>query len=815
MNRFWIVLLLTCTIGKSFAGPPVIESIEPAAGQRGNRFELSIRGTGLKGVGKLLFDRVGLVCESVRSADDNHLVAIFRAGTECALGEVAIRAASPQGVSPLKTFWVVPFPVLVEKRDAESAISIPNGITVSGIINASAPDRYLLKLKRGERVSVEVVGIRLGFGLTDTQLKLFDPLGKLILEIDDTPLTRQDPFLNFEASQDGEYRIEVVHATREGADDYRYLLCVGSFPRPNGVFPLGGEAGRRKELKLLDHLGKSEMISIDLTAETRESLFFLSNSAPSPIPFRISPFPDVMESAHATSGKIVSEPSVWPVAFNGTIDQAGERDVYSFKAVAGDLVRLESFAARLGALTDTVLSLRDPSGKLIASNDDDLSHDSRIVAKLLESGIYKVEVRDKRGNGGPFHNYRIEVDAPPKRMTLFQAARNRRSVEEEIVTIPRGGRILKYLGVSRDGFDDEVRMAVSGLPAGVSLEGATIPRNEYLVPVVWEASENAVTGATLVSPEPVARSDGRTISGSFEQRTVLVGGPGDTEIHTTKSARLPLCVVDASPVEVEIVPLKTALVPDSRHEMRVQVRRKSGFQGPVEISLPCLPPGVEAPTSILVPADQSEAKFLLSVSLSAQPGAWPIVAEAGPPRRGRGDRDSLSVGMNGLGTPGAMASRKRSAESASFIPVCSKLMSLETVPVLLTGSIDPVICEAGRKARVICRFDQNHRPGSRFTARLSGLPPRVASSSVQVVSDAAQVEFEIEADKTTPTGESTSLSCELVESGDGLERVYRVGRGSVIRIVGQGELRLDANGKTLSPLESLRLESGKSHTPRK
>ena len=118
MNRFWIVLLLTCTISKSFAGPPVIESIEPAAGQRGNRFELSIRGTGLKGVGKLLFDRVGLVCESVRSTDDNHLVAIFRAGTECALGEVAIRAASAQGVSPLKTFWVVPFPVLVEKRDA-------------------------------------------------------------------------------------------------------------------------------------------------------------------------------------------------------------------------------------------------------------------------------------------------------------------------------------------------------------------------------------------------------------------------------------------------------------------------------------------------------------------------------------------------------------------------------------------------------------------------------------------------------------------------------------------------------------------------
>ena len=84
-----------------------------------------------------------------------------------------------------------------------------------------------------------------------------------------------------------------------------------------------------------------------------------------------------------------------------------------------------------------------------------------------------------------------------------------------------------------------------------------------------------------------------------------------------------------------------------------------------------------------------------------------------------------------------------------------------------------------------------------------------------MVSDAAQVEFEIEADKTTPTGESAFLTCELVESGDGLERVYRVGRGSVIRIVAQGELRLDANGKTLSPLESLRLESGKSLTPRK
>jgi len=814
MNRLWILLVLTATSGVMAAGPPVVESIEPAAGKRGSHFKLAFSGTNLKEVGQLLFEHAGLQCESVRSTEENRLVAVFRAETDCDLGEVTVRAVSSRGISPPKTFWIVPFPVVAERRTAADPISLEPGTTVSGIMESAAADSYLMHSKRGERISAEVVGVRLGAGLTDTKLKLIGPDGKMLAEVDDTPSARQDPYLSIKAPLDGDYRIEVLHATRDGADEFRYLLNVGRFLRPSGVFPPGGQAGRQIQLKLTDQAGEIETLTMKLPEFPGNSGLYLSEFSPTPIPFRVSAFPDFAEPDPSKIKPGDHSPPQWPVAFNGSIDQAGEADILSFKAVAGDRIRIESHAARLGSLVDTVLKLRDSSGRVLATSDDDSSHDSRIETRISASGVHTVEVRDKRGSGGPFHHYRIEIDSPEKRVTLFQAGRNRRDFEEDAVTIPRGGRILKYLGANREGFEDAVRFDVKDLPAAITLRGSEIRPREYLVPVVWEASESARTGALLVRPEPVARAEGQTVPGRFEHRTVLVAGPGDTQIKATSSSRLPVCVVEPSPVDVEIVPLQSALVPDSHHEIQVQVIRKPGFRGAVEVSIPCLPPGVEAPVSILVPADRNDAKFGLTVSPFAEPGDWPIVVEVGPPRRGRADRDPLSVGMNGLGTPGAMASRSRSTQSADFVPVCSRLMTVRTESALMTGSIDPVICEAGKKTRVICRFDGDQVPRGRFTARLAGLPPRVVAKPVDVSIGTSLIEFEIETDATSPPGKTRSVICELVDTREGLERIYRVGRGSTITIVAPGQLRTDPSGRPLSPLESLRLESGRSGNPR-
>jgi hypothetical protein len=96
----------------------------------------------------------------------------------------------------------------------------------------------------------------------------------------------------------------------------------------------------------------------------------------------------------------------------GVVNPGGDVDVFRFDGKQGQQVVLEVFAARYGSPLDSLLTLYDAGGRIVASNDDvDGTADSRIETTLPTSGAYYVSVVDANDVGSPSNIYRLVMHA--------------------------------------------------------------------------------------------------------------------------------------------------------------------------------------------------------------------------------------------------------------------------------------------------------------------------------------------------------------------------------------------------------------------
>ena len=124
--------------------------------------------------------------------------------------------------------------------------STPN-VCVAGTLQNEDADYYRIHAKKGERLSVEVEGIRLGQAYFDPFVSVLDKNRFELASVDDTALAKQDPFVSVVIPEDGDYTILVREASYRGADNCHYRLHVGNFPRPSVAYPAGGKRGEQLE----------------------------------------------------------------------------------------------------------------------------------------------------------------------------------------------------------------------------------------------------------------------------------------------------------------------------------------------------------------------------------------------------------------------------------------------------------------------------------------------------------------------------------------------------------------------------------------
>ncbi|MFQ3593011.1 MAG: hypothetical protein SNJ82_07450, partial [Gemmataceae bacterium] len=478
---------------------------QPDLGQRGTLFTLAAPA----GVKQIVFYGSGITCTRIETTKDGSLLHL-QADPTCRLGEHPYRLRTTAGFGPLATLQITPFPVIKvgdEAADAAKPKKVPLNVSVAGVLPGSEDEaHFAIQRKKGQRLSAEVQGVRLGRGPIDLWLRVTDPEGKLLAEVDDTPLFRQDPFVSLIAPRDGIYRISLGQSG-SGRDQEPYVLHLGDFARPAAIFPLGGQMGQRLAVQHRNQKGTTEATQ-EITLPTAPgTIDFFAHSAPkSPAaptaqPFRVCSYPSIDETAESADPSKAPRAERWPVAFNGIIAQPGERDYFRFAAKKGDVVDLQVYAWRLGSPLDSLLEVFHSDGQLLGQNDDDATHDSRLRLAIEADGDYVVRISDKRKAGGPLYAYRVEIERPVPQITAFLPTAARKSQNGNALAVPRGNRVLAYLGVQRRDEEGPVTLTAGVLPNGVRLSPSPvrIAAEEYLVPVVWEADADAPLSGALVS----------------------------------------------------------------------------------------------------------------------------------------------------------------------------------------------------------------------------------------------------------------------------------------------------------------------------
>ena len=100
-----------------------------------------------------------------------------------------------------------------------------------------------------------------------------------------------------------------------------------------------------------------------------------------------------------------------PITVIGSIGKENDVDVFRISGKAGQKLSAEVFAARLGSPLDSLLTLYDEQGRVIAQNDDAnaAEGDSMLDVSLPHDGTFYIGLTDALGNGGDMYPYLLHV----------------------------------------------------------------------------------------------------------------------------------------------------------------------------------------------------------------------------------------------------------------------------------------------------------------------------------------------------------------------------------------------------------------------
>lgn len=129
-------------------------------------------------------------------------------------------------------------------------------------------------------------------------------------------------------------------------------------------------------------------------------------------PFVVGELPEFIEN-EPNSVPEAAETVEIPVTINGQIAGEGDLDYYRFQASAGDVVKVETVAARLGSALDPVVEIFDPAGHRIAAQELRVGADPVLAFHADSTGQFGVMVSGITYRGGPAFVYRMTVSTAP------------------------------------------------------------------------------------------------------------------------------------------------------------------------------------------------------------------------------------------------------------------------------------------------------------------------------------------------------------------------------------------------------------------
>lgn len=727
------------------AASPRLSTITPRGAQRGQEVTLSFNGSNLADAEEILFyEPAGFEVTKIEPADKNVKVTL-KIAADTRLGEHVAQVRTRSGISDYRTFWVEALPVLDEK-EPNSEFETPQAIELNRVVNGSIAnedvDYFVVNAKKGQRISAEVVAMRLSTALFDPYVAILNSKRFELSANDDTPLALQDAFASVVAPEDGQYIIEVRESAYAQGSTYR--LHVGTFPRPSAVYPAGGQLGSETEVAFLGLPSGELKRSVKLPAEevSEFGLFAEDEGGISPTAndFRLFEHGNAFET-EPNNDRTTASPVELPLAFNGIIQEPGDVDFFKFSAKKGQSFEVECYARRIRSGLDPVMNLYQADGKSIAGNDDSRGPDSYVRFNVPADGEYVVRITDHLGRGGPDLVYRIEFQPVKPALTLSIPRVERYGQFRQQIFIPRGGRFATLINASRANFGGELMLEGNGLPPGVKMICENMPSNLSSMPVVFEAAADAPVGGGLIDFTARHADEKQNIRGGFRNSADFVrGGPGQSIYRRKDVDKLPIAVVEELPFSIEIVEPKVPVVRNGSMQLKIVAKKKEGWDEQINVQLPFRPPGVGASSSINIPKGKNEAFYPINANGNAQIKSWKVYA---------------------LGTSGGMWAS-------------SQLAKLDVADAYSTFDIQRAACEQGQEAQILCKINHKTPFEGEATAVLLGIPPKVTATPMKITKDTEELIFTLKTDPASPVGKH-NLICQLTITQNGEPIVSRAG----------------------------------------
>ncbi len=756
--------LILLAIAPAHSADPVLSLIQPPGVQRGIESTIHLRGARLADAQSLLLYRPGIQVTEVKPADDGNVDVRLTLAPDCPLGLHAVRVRTATGISNLQLLSVGALPEVAEQEpnnEFAAPQSVALGCTINGVVQNEDVDYFLVTAKKGDRVAVELEGVRLGVPPGDGTF--FDPYVAILnaqrfelSRCDDAALLQQDALCAILAPEDGNYIIEVRETAYGGSDLCRYRLHVGSFPRPRAVYPAGGRPSEQLAVQWLgDPVGDwSASILLPSDEGPVTGLFAQDERgiAPSPLRARVNDLPNVLE-AEPNNGMDQATACAVPAACNGIIQTPRDVDFFKFTAKKGETFDVRVFARQpMRSPLDAVLTIIRSNGAGVVGNDDSGGPDSYVRFTAPEDDTYGIIIQDQLLNGGIEFVYRVEV--APVRPQLTLSLPERIQYVPVTISVPRGNRMAFLLTAARADWGGDLQITPEGLPAGITPSDLAMNANTGTIPVVFSAAADAPLGGNLVDLIGRAVDTNNPVVGHLAQRTMLVRGQNNVDVWGHDADRMAVAVTDEAPFSIEIVPPQVPIVRDGSMSLKILAHRKEGYKEPIAVYLLNNPPGIGSSGAISIPGDQTEGIIPITANSSPGVGKWPLVV-LGRANTGNGEVD-----------------------------VSSQFATLEIAEPFFTMTFEKSAAELGQTADVIVRIVKNRDFPGPATVELLGLPAKTATDPQPQAfqPDTTDLTFKVKIEPDSRPGKYETLVCRAVVTING---------EPIMHTFGGGELRVD------------------------
>ncbi|HET6881527.1 MAG TPA: serine protease [Pirellulales bacterium] len=491
---------------------PRLLTTMPMGGKAGSQVEVTISGENLDNADELVFSDPRITAAAKLDAAgkpeaNKYFVSI---AADCPPGLYEARMMSRLGFSSSRAFSIGTLDEVVRTKpntSLDTAMELP----VNSLCNASASprsiDHYSFAGRKGQRVAIECAAKGIDSKLTPV-LIVADAQGR------DLMVERQGGILDFAVPDEGRYVVKIHDLTYNGGLEYFYRLSLRELP-------VGAQIAAHPSTATVN-----------------------SFSWPPP---GLAAQASTAESEPNNDGSHAQKISL-PCDIAGSFFPAADVDVFEFEAKKGDVWWVEVASERFGLPTDPnvvvqhvanpgeqemltdVAEFTDiPSPVKVSSTNyayDGTPYNagsSDIQAKLTvqQDGIHRLRLSDLFGGtrNDPHNVYRLVIRkaAPDFALVAWALHMELRNGDRNALSKPmalRGGQTmaLEVVAIRRDGFDGEIELAMSDLPAGVTARGLKIPAGQSHGVMLVTAGQDAPRGRRSVTFTGSAQIDGATVT---------------------------------------------------------------------------------------------------------------------------------------------------------------------------------------------------------------------------------------------------------------------------------------------------------------